>query len=205
MKLSQRVQNLSTSPIRKLAPYANAAKAAGKKVYHLNIGQPDIATPAQFMESIRNYQAEVIAYGDSKGDTVLIKAIQKYYAEVDGEEKCIAQVFGYAVPGPEVYSRDLDGDGVSELICNCIYGTGARRVYIYRNNAGVIEIGRLNYDLWDSTMFPGITNMGSSYIEENYIAETNTFEIMYPTEEGSERVVIEDMDMFEFEEFVEEF
>ena len=81
MKLSQRVQNLSTSPIRKLAPYANAAKAAGKKVYHLNIGQPDIATPAQFMESIRNYQAEVIAYGDSKGDTVLIKAIQKYYAE----------------------------------------------------------------------------------------------------------------------------
>ena len=131
--------------------------------------------------------------------------IQKYYAEVDGAEKCIAQVFGYAVPGPEVYSRDLDGDGVSELICNCIYGTGARRVYIYRNNAGVIEIGRLAYDLWDSTMFPGITNMGSSYIEENYIAETNTFEIMYPTEKGSERVVIEDMDMFEFEEFVEEF
>ena len=81
MKLSQRVQNLSTSPIRKLAPYANAAKAAGKKVYHLNIGQPDIATPPQFMEAIRNHQAEVIAYSDSKGETVLIKAIQKYYEE----------------------------------------------------------------------------------------------------------------------------
>ena len=131
--------------------------------------------------------------------------IQKYYAEVDGVEKCIAQVFGYAVPGPEVYSRDLDEDRISELICNCIYGTGARRVYIYRNNDGVIEIGRLSYDLWDSTMFPGITNMGASYIEENYIAETNTFEIVYPTETGSETIVIEDMDMFEFEEFVEEF
>ncbi len=81
MKISQRVQNLTASPIRKLAPYAIKAKAAGKKVYHLNIGQPDIATPSQFMESIRNYNAEVIAYGDSKGEPVLIEAIQKYYAE----------------------------------------------------------------------------------------------------------------------------
>ena len=45
MKISQRVQNLKLSPIRKLAPYADAAKKAGKKVYHLNIGQPDIETP----------------------------------------------------------------------------------------------------------------------------------------------------------------
>lgn len=81
MRISQRVQNLSTSPIRKLSPYADAAKAAGKKVYHLNIGQPDIATPAQFMESIRNYDDKVIAYGNSKGEMFLIKAIQKYYAE----------------------------------------------------------------------------------------------------------------------------
>lgn len=81
MRISQRVQNLSTSPIRKLAPYADAAKAAGKKVYHLNIGQPDIATPSQFMDSIRNYNDKVIAYGNSKGEMFLIKAIQKYYAE----------------------------------------------------------------------------------------------------------------------------
>ena len=45
MKLSARVQALTSSPIRKLSPYADAAKAAGKKVYHLNIGQPDIKTP----------------------------------------------------------------------------------------------------------------------------------------------------------------
>lgn len=54
-------------------------------------------------------------------------------------------------------------------------------------------------------MFPGITNMGASYIEENYIAETNSFEIIYPTETGFETIIIKDMDMFEFEEFVEEF
>lgn len=151
---------------------------------------------------------EVLGYSDyyvTVDQNVPGFIIQKYYAEVDGAEKCIAQVFGYAVPGPEVYSRDLDEDGMSELICNCIYGTGVRRVYIYHNNDGVIEIGRLSYDLLDSTMFPGITNMGASYIEENYIAETNSFEIVYPTETGFETIVIEDMDMFEFEEFVEDF
>ena len=81
MKLSQRIQNLSTSPIRKLTPYADAAKEAGKKVYHLNIGQPDIATPAQFMDSIREYNAPVIAYGNSKGEKFLLEAIAKYYNE----------------------------------------------------------------------------------------------------------------------------
>ena len=65
--------------------------------------------------------------------------IQKYYAEVDGAEKCIAQVFGYAVPGPEVYSRDLDGDGISELICNCMAGTGAKRVNIFRNKVYIVR------------------------------------------------------------------
>lgn len=81
MKLSQRIKNLSTSPIRKLTPYADAAKAAGKKVYHLNIGQPDIATPAQFMDSIREYNTPVIAYGNSKGEKFLLDAIAKYYNE----------------------------------------------------------------------------------------------------------------------------
>ena len=64
MILSQRIQSLTASPIRKLSPYADAAKAAGKKVYHLNIGQPDIATPAQFMDSVREFQAPVIAYSN---------------------------------------------------------------------------------------------------------------------------------------------
>lgn len=148
--------------------------------------------------------AEVLGYSDyyvTVEQTMPGFIIQKYYAEADGAEKCIAQIFGYAVPGPEVYSIDMDGDEINELIANCIYGTGAERVYVFRNNSGVIEKGQLSYDLWDETMFPGITNMGSAYIQENYIAETNTFEIVYPTETGSETIVIEDMYMFEFEEF----
>lgn len=115
MKISQRVQNLSASPIRKLSPYADTAKAAGKKVYHLNIGQPDIATPSQFMESIRDYKSDVIAYSNSKGEMFLIKAIQKYYAEkgmnydVDdifitngGSEALIFAAMSLCDPGEEI-------------------------------------------------------------------------------------------------------
>ncbi|MBQ0107687.1 MAG: pyridoxal phosphate-dependent aminotransferase, partial [Phascolarctobacterium sp.] len=72
MKISARAQRLNASPIRKLVPYANQAKAQGKTVYHLNIGQPDIETPAGFLEAMKNYDAKVIAYGDSKGDPELI-------------------------------------------------------------------------------------------------------------------------------------
>ncbi len=81
MNISKRVQALTTSPIRKLGPYAAAAKAKGKKVYHLNIGQPDIETPAQFMDSIRSFDEKVVAYGNSQGETILLEAIQKYYKE----------------------------------------------------------------------------------------------------------------------------
>lgn len=92
MKISQRIQKLTASPIRKLSPYADAAKAAGKKVYHLNIGQPDIATPELFMESIRKYETPVIAYSNSKGEMFLLQAIQKYYAE-KGMNYDIADIF----------------------------------------------------------------------------------------------------------------
>lgn len=92
MKLSQRIQALATSPIRKLTPYADAAKAAGKKVYHLNIGQPDIKTPDQFMDAIKSYNAPVIAYGNSKGEKFLLEAIQKYYADL-GINYDLADIF----------------------------------------------------------------------------------------------------------------
>ena len=78
MKVSDRISGVFASPIRKLSPYAEAAKAAGKKVYHLNIGQPDIQTPPAFLEAIRAFDDKVIAYGDSRGDTQLLKAVRSY-------------------------------------------------------------------------------------------------------------------------------
>ncbi len=92
MKLSQRVQLLQQSPIRKLTPYADKAKAAGKKVYHLNIGQPDIVTPPAFMEAVKAFDAKVVAYGNSKGEPALIAAIQRYYAAL-GMDYDTADIF----------------------------------------------------------------------------------------------------------------
>ena len=79
MRFSSKVKKCGLSPMRKFHPYAVAAKAAGKTIYHLNIGQPDIATPPQYFEAVRNFHLPVLAYADSPGMPVLIQAILKYY------------------------------------------------------------------------------------------------------------------------------
>lgn len=81
MKLSNRINAMQFSPIRKLVPFAEEAKAKGKKVYHLNIGQPDIKTPETFMEAVRNFDEEVIKYANSQGLTETINSFVQYYRE----------------------------------------------------------------------------------------------------------------------------
>ncbi|QXM05664.1 pyridoxal phosphate-dependent aminotransferase [Crassaminicella indica] len=76
---SQRITAMQASPIRKLTPYAEKAKADGKKIYHLNIGQPDIETPKNFMEAIKSFDEKVLAYTASQGIPQLIQAIIRYY------------------------------------------------------------------------------------------------------------------------------
>lgn len=82
MKLSSRLLAMQESPIRKLVPYADKAKKDGKKVYHLNIGQPDIETPREFLDAIRAFDEKVIKYSNSKGDVKLIDAIVSYYHKI---------------------------------------------------------------------------------------------------------------------------
>lgn len=66
-KISQKAIDMPASPIRKLVPYAEKAKKAGKIVYHLNIGQPDIETPQVALDAIHNYSDKVIEYSHSAG------------------------------------------------------------------------------------------------------------------------------------------
>lgn len=75
MKFSNRVGSMQASPVRKLVPYATAAKKEGVKVYHLNIGQPDIKTPDGFMNAIREFDQEVLKYADSVGSDELVNAM----------------------------------------------------------------------------------------------------------------------------------
>ncbi|MFA5528151.1 MAG: pyridoxal phosphate-dependent aminotransferase [Peptostreptococcales bacterium] len=83
MKFSRKLNNLTHSPIRKFYKYANDAKAKGKRIYHLNIGQPDIVTPPVFMEAIRSFKDETIAYMPSEGIPSLITEMRKYYERHD--------------------------------------------------------------------------------------------------------------------------
>lgn len=70
------------SPIRKLVPYAEAAKKKGIKVYHLNIGQPDIETPKQCLDAVRNADFKVLEYSHSAGNESYRKKLVQYYKKV---------------------------------------------------------------------------------------------------------------------------
>ncbi|HEY4325927.1 MAG TPA: pyridoxal phosphate-dependent aminotransferase [Mucilaginibacter sp.] len=82
-KISQKGQHMPASPIRKLTPYADMAKAAGKKVYHLNIGQPDIETPVGMLHAIKNIDFKVWAYTPSEGTLSYRKKLTGYYNKLD--------------------------------------------------------------------------------------------------------------------------
>ena len=79
MRYSDRIATMQSSPIRKLAPIASNAKSKGIKIYHLNIGQPDIKTPKVFFEAVKNFNNEVLEYAVSPGLPELISSLQQYY------------------------------------------------------------------------------------------------------------------------------
>ena len=82
MKFSSKIEKCGLSPMRKFAPYANEAVKNGKKLYHLNIGQPDIATPAAYFEAVKNFSQPVLAYAPSDGVPVMIDAVVDYYGKI---------------------------------------------------------------------------------------------------------------------------
>ncbi|RTY93863.1 aminotransferase class I/II-fold pyridoxal phosphate-dependent enzyme, partial [Flavobacterium bomense] len=77
--ISIRGQKIPESPIRKLAPYAEQAKLKGHKVYHLNIGQPDIKSPEIAIEAIKNINLDIIEYGPSAGYESYRKKLAFFY------------------------------------------------------------------------------------------------------------------------------
>lgn len=80
LKISQRGHEMPASPIRKLVPYAEAAKKKGIKVYHLNIGQPDIETPQLCLDAVKNADFKVLEYSHSAGNESYRKKLVGYYA-----------------------------------------------------------------------------------------------------------------------------
>ena len=85
--ISKKAQNMPASPIRKLVPFSDAAKKRGVKVYHLNIGQPDIPTPREVLDRLRSFSEKNVAYGPSQGLPEFLAALRAYYAGIGVELK----------------------------------------------------------------------------------------------------------------------
>jgi len=81
-KISNKGISMPKSPIRKLVPFAETAKKAGKKVYHLNIGQPDISTPKVALDAIHNFSDKVVEYSHSAGFESYRKGLANYYQNI---------------------------------------------------------------------------------------------------------------------------
>ena len=112
MKFSSKILRCGLSPMRKFHPYAVAAEAAGKKIYHLNIGQPDIHTPAQLFDAVRNFEKPVLAYEASPGMPALIDAVRGYYENI-----------GVPLSRDEVLIT-TGGSEALQIACSCILDDG---------------------------------------------------------------------------------
>jgi aspartate aminotransferase len=119
LALSQRGADVPWSPIRKLTPLADAARARGISIHHLNIGQPDIRTPRPILDAYRGYDAAVLAYSPSLGIPQLRESIASYYnryglpvgpsdvaVTVGGSEAIFFALSAVCDPGDEILVRE---------------------------------------------------------------------------------------------------
>jgi aspartate aminotransferase len=130
-ELSKRGMEMPESPIRKLVPYSEEAKRKGIKVYHLNIGQPDIRTPENALQAVRNISESVIEYSHSAGNESYRKKLSGYYRDLDidvdhtemlittgGSEAILFALLSSLNPGeevivPEPYYANYNGFTIS--------------------------------------------------------------------------------------------
>ena len=82
MKISINANRCEPSPMRKFHPLAVQAKKNGKKIYHLNIGQPDLETPNAYFDAVRAFDHSTLAYAESPGMPLLIEEIRNYYRKL---------------------------------------------------------------------------------------------------------------------------
>ncbi len=115
--VSSRARLIQASPIRKLNPLADAAKRRGTEVFHLNIGQPDIHTPADYWEAVKSRVPQVLAYGPSTGIPELREAIARYYGRA-GIEVAPSQVM-ITTGGSEavIFAMMVTCDEGDEVVC----------------------------------------------------------------------------------------
>ena len=117
--ISEKGKMMPASPIRKLVPYSEEAKRKGRKVYHLNIGQPDIPTPDVAINALRNINLKVIEYSHSAGNESYRRKLATYYQKIGinidcseilittgGSEAILFSLMSCVNPGEEVITPE---------------------------------------------------------------------------------------------------
>ena len=158
MELSKRNLEIQASPIRKLAPFADSAKKRGIKVFHLNIGQPDIETPSQIMDVYKNFDEKVLAYGPSQGLHVYRENLLGYYeghgisleqediiVTTAGSEAIIFALLATCNPGdeiivPEPFYTNYNGFATIAGITICPLTTYAEEGFALPSNEKIEEL-----------------------------------------------------------------
>ena len=112
MKFSRKIEACSLSPIRKFHPYVVAAESKGRKVLHLNIGQPDIETPRAFFDAIQSFGESVLAYAPSPGVGSYVEAVLDYYTGM-----------GYPISCDDILAT-YGGSEALQIIFSCILDEG---------------------------------------------------------------------------------
>jgi len=170
-EVSTRVKNAYQSPIRKLVPFANQAKAAGKKVYHLNIGQPDLCTPKIAFDKIRNTDIKVLEYGPSAGNLSYRKKLVDYYTRFDVE-----------VTPENIMVTTGASEAVLFLILSCL-DKGDEMIIpepFYANYIGFSEIGDVQIKSITSTIETGFALPSIEEFEKKITSKTKAILICNP-------------------------
>ena len=131
MKFSSKIQACELSPIRKFHPYVLAAEAKGRKVHHLNIGQPDIETPKAFFDAVSNFGKAVLEYAPSAGVECYLEAVRDYYTNL-----------GFPITCDDIMATH-GGSEALEIIMSCILEDGDEILIpepFYPNYSTFVEI-----------------------------------------------------------------
>lgn len=145
--VSRRGEAIIHSPIRSLIPFARQAKKKGVRVYHLNIGQPDIETPLPALEALRNYDQNIIGYGASEGSPILRKVVSEYYTDHVSP-----------ISSEEVYVTTGASEGILFALFSC-FDPGAEIIIpepFYANYIGFSQVSGIN-------LVPVKSNIGNGF------------------------------------------
>lgn len=170
-KVSRRGEAIIHSPIRSLIPYARKAKRAGIKVYHLNIGQPDIETPKPALEALKSYEDKFIGYGASEGSPKLRTIVSDYYRQHVSD-----------IDPDQIYVTTGASEGIMFALFSC-FDPGAEIIIpepFYANYIGFSQVCGINLIPVTSTIHDGFALPDTRDFESRISSDTKAIFLCNP-------------------------